>query len=124
MVISTHPNPGHVEGPPPLAPINDDPFWGVATSTKEASFSLMKFELSLFHRILVDDNNVKSPLQWWKDHAKQFSNVAFLAHQFLGIPGSQIGTRHIFSVATILTSLQQCQSGMENLDKLVMILKN
>jgi len=72
----------------------------------------------------VDDNNVNSPLQWWKDHAKQFSNVTFLAHQLLGIPGSQIGTRHIFSIARILTSLQQCQLGMENLDKLVMILKN
>jgi hypothetical protein len=121
---SKHLNLGHVEGPPPLAPINDDSLWGVTTSTKEISFSLMKSELSLDHHILVDDNNVKSPLQWWKDHAKQFSNVAFLACQFLGIPSSQIGTRHIFSVARILTSLQQCQLGMENLDKLVMILKN
>jgi hypothetical protein len=38
----------------------------------------------------VDDNDVKSPLQWWKDHAKQFFNVAFLARQFLGIPGFKL----------------------------------
>jgi hypothetical protein len=44
----------------------------------------------------VDDNNVKSPLQWCKDHAKQFPNVAFLAHQFLGIPCFQIETGYDF----------------------------
>ncbi len=84
-----------MEGPPPSTPINDDSLWGVVASTKEASFSLMKSELSLYHHILVDDNDVKSHLQWWKDHAKQFSNVAFLARQFLGMPSFQIETKHI-----------------------------
>jgi hypothetical protein len=95
VVVSKHLNLGHVEGPPPSTPINDDSLWGVVASIKEASFSLMKSELSLYHHILVNDNDVKSHLQWWKDHAKQFSNVAFLACQFLGMPGFQIETKHI-----------------------------
>jgi hypothetical protein len=33
----------------------------------------------------MDDNNIKSPLQWWKYYAKKIPIVAFLAHQFLGI---------------------------------------
>jgi hypothetical protein len=53
----------------------------------------------LYHHILVGDNNVKSPLQWCKGHAKQFPNVAFLAQQFLGIPGFQIEIECIFSIA-------------------------
>jgi hypothetical protein len=54
----------------------------------------------------VDDNDVKSPLQWWKDHAKQFPIVTFLACQFLGIPNSQIEIVCIFDIVGILTSLQ------------------
>ncbi len=94
-----------MEGPPPLAPINDDSLWGVATSIKEGNISLVKYELSLYHCIKADDNNVKSPLQWWKDHAKQFSNVAILAHQFLGIPSFHIEIECIFNFARILSSL-------------------
>jgi hypothetical protein len=48
VVVSKHLNPRHVEGPHPLAPINDDSLWEHAASTKEVSFSLMKFELSLY----------------------------------------------------------------------------
>jgi len=63
-------NPRCVEGLPPSTPIDDDSLRGVVASTKEDDISLVKFELSLYRCIHVDDNNVKSPLQWWKDHAK------------------------------------------------------
>ncbi len=70
MVVSKHLNLGCVEGPPPSTPINDDSSWGITTSIQEDDLSLVKFELSLYCCIHVDDINVKSPLQWWKDHAK------------------------------------------------------
>jgi len=37
--------------------------------------------------IAIVEDDVKS---WWKDHANQLPNVAFLMHQFLGISCSQI----------------------------------
>jgi hypothetical protein len=96
VVVSKHLNPWCVEGPPPFTPINDDPLRGVATSIKEIYNLFLVNELFLYRRIHVDDNNVKSPLQWWKYHAKQFLNVTFLAHQFLGISRSQIKIECIF----------------------------
>lgn len=63
-------NPRCVEGLPPSTPINDDSLWGVVACIEEEDLSLVKFELSLYCCILVDDNDVKSPLQWWEDHAK------------------------------------------------------
>jgi hypothetical protein len=68
----------------------DDSLWGVAPSIEEANISLVKYKRSLYHRIQVDDNNVKSPLQWWKNHAKYFPNVTILAHQFMGTPSYHI----------------------------------
>jgi hypothetical protein len=47
-----------------------------------------------------------------------------LARQILGIPSSQIGIEQIFSIASMLISLQLCHLKVENLDKLVMIYKN
>jgi hypothetical protein len=100
-------NPRHVEGPPPSTPTNDDFLWGVATFISlEANISLVKFELYLYCHKHVDDNNLKSPLQWWNDHAKQFPTVAFLACQFLGIPNYQIEIVCIFNIVGILTSLR------------------
>jgi len=55
--------------------------------THEVGLCLVKIKLSLYRHITMCDNGVKS---WWKDHANQLPNVAFLMHQFLGISCSQI----------------------------------
>jgi hypothetical protein len=102
VVVSKHLNPGHVEDPPPSAPINDDSLWGVATSIKEVNLSLVEFELSLYCHKHVDDNDVKLPLQWWKDHP----TIAFLVCQLLGILDFQIEIEYIFNIVRILISLQ------------------
>jgi len=106
VVVSKHLNPRHVEGPPPSTPINDDSLWGVVASINEANLSLVKFELPLYCHKHVDGNDVKSPLQWWKDHARQFPTVAFLSCQFLGIPDFRIETKCIFNIVGILISLR------------------
>jgi len=60
----------------------DESLWGVANSIKEANFFLVQsYELSLYCQIAMKHNNIKSPLQWWKKHDKQF---AFLVYQILG----------------------------------------
>jgi hypothetical protein len=42
----------------------------------------------------------------------------------MGIVGSQIETERIFNMAKVITSLRRCWLGIENLDKLVIIMKN
>ena len=66
----------------------------------------------------------EEPLTWWKLNASRFPSVAFLARQILAIPGSQIETERIFSIAGVLTSLRRCRLGLNNLDSLIMINKN
>lgn len=55
-----------------------DSLWGMEASIEETNLSLVKSKLSLYCQIVVNDDDMKSPLQWWKDHEKQFSIVAFL----------------------------------------------
>jgi hypothetical protein len=71
---------------------------------------------------LSDD--ARSPLPWWKEHARLYPNVAFLAKQILAILGSEIAIERIFSVSRVLISLCRCRLGLTNLDALVMIYKN
>jgi len=40
------------------------------------------------------------------------------------IVGSQIETKRIFNMARVITNLKCCWLGIENLDKLVLIMKN
>jgi hypothetical protein len=53
-----------------------------------------------------------------------FPTFPFVVQQILGILGSQIKPKRIFSVVGVLTSLRCCRLGIDNLDKLVMIMKN
>lgn len=104
--------------------VSQTSLFGAPASTAEASKGLLLGELSLFRRLVVEPINVACPLLWWKEHESRFPTVAFVARQFLGIPGSQIECERIFSIAGILTSLRRCRLGTENLNALVMIQKN
>ncbi len=59
----------------------------------------------MYCTIDVNENGLKSPLQWWKDHDKQFLTISIFAQQILGVPRSRIEIGEIFNVANILTSL-------------------
>ncbi len=65
-------------------------------------------ELLDFKKFHVDVKDIKNLLQWWKKHEYKFPTFGFLAKRILGIVGSQIGTKHIFSLVGILTSLKKC----------------
>jgi hypothetical protein len=65
-----------------------------------------------------------NPFTWWAEHEQQFPNLIYFGQQVMGIVGSQIKVENIFNMARVITSLKRCQHGIENLDILVLILKN
>jgi len=50
--------------------------------------------------------------------------VCFFALQIMGIVSSQIEIRRIFNMVGIIKGLKHCHLGIENLEKLVLIMKN
>jgi hypothetical protein len=52
-----------------------------------------------------------------------FLTIGFLTHQILGIVGSQIETKWIFSLARILINIRRCLQ-IEILEKLIFVNKN
>jgi hypothetical protein len=65
-----------------------------------------------------------NPLAWWRTHNGQFSNVAILAKQMLGIPGFQGEIERVFSLASVLKTLRCCRLQVENLDRTIIVMKN
>jgi hypothetical protein len=49
--------------------------------------------------------------------------MSFLTWQILGIINSQIRLKEFFSVANVITNLQQSKLGIEHLDALIFIVK-
>ena len=98
--------------------------FGAPASAEEACEGILIAELSLFRRLTIVHPEAEEPLTWWKLNASRFPSVSFLARQILAIPGSQIETERIFSIAGVLTSLRHCRLGLNNLDSLIMINKN
>jgi hypothetical protein len=98
-------NHGHPQTPPLDPLVLNDLLFGESASTKEVSEGLLKFELFLFCWIVILEQDLQSPLVWWKIHESQFPNVGFLARQIFGIVGSQIEIEHIFSITDVLISL-------------------
>ena len=41
--------------------------------------------------------DVRNPLEWWKQHAEEYSNVAVMARQYLGCPASSAAVERLFS---------------------------
>jgi hypothetical protein len=64
-------------------------------------------ELLDFRRFRVNMKDIKNPPQWWEKHESTFHIVGFLTKQILKIVGSQIETKHIFSLVGNLTCLKK-----------------
>ena len=69
---------------PPLSSI----LFGDAASPEEACEGTLVVEVSLFQRLQIPVEEATSPLAWCKANTTQFPTLAYLARQFLGIPGS------------------------------------
>ncbi len=84
----------------------------------------VNMELLFFKHYHVDSKEIKCPLEWWEKHESLFPIVGFLARQILGIPKSQVETKHIFSLARFLTNLKRCHLQCDNLEILTFVTKN
>ena len=71
----------------------------------------MKVEVDVFmesddvsdeeHEVEYEYND---PLVWWKEHEKQFPNIAILAKALLAIPATSASSERVFSVAGLTVS--------------------
>jgi len=57
-------------------------------------------------------------------HEGQFPNVGFFAKQILGISGSQIEIEYVFSLVGLLTPLRHYCLQVENMDRIITMVKN
>ncbi len=108
----------------PLMVDDDESIFGAMASNEATLHGLLKNELSLFHCLHVKLEIYLLPLTRWNSHEIWFPNISFVAWQFFWIPKSQIEIEQIFNIVGMLTSLWHCKLGVENLNKLVMIMKN
>lgn len=92
-------------------------------STSEPTKELVNRDQLIFRRYQVDVKKIMCPFQWWEKHKSMFPTMGFLAHQILGIMGSQIETKRIFSLVDILINLKTCVLS-KNLGKLKFVSKN
>jgi hypothetical protein len=92
-------------------------------STSEPTKELVNRDQLIFKRYQVDVKKIMCPFQWWEKHKSMFPTMGFLARQILGIMGSQIKTKRIFSLVDILTNLKTCLLS-KNLEKLIFVSKN
>jgi len=95
----------------------------MSIGTSEPTKEVVNKELIMFKRFQVDVKDTKCPLEWWAKHESLFPTVAFLAHQILGIIGSQIETKINFSLVRIFTNLKRCHLQLDNLDKIILLVK-
>ncbi len=91
---------------------------------EESSHALVVGELSLFKRLSVSPTICVDPLAWWRIHETQFPNVSFLAKYILGILGSQIEIERVFSFTGVLITLRCYRLQVDNLDKIITMVKN
>jgi hypothetical protein len=96
---------------------------GALASTKVATLGLLKVGLLLFRRVVLLANAFNL-LTWWAKHEQYFSNISHLAWQFMGIINFQIEIEFFFSMVGVIIGLKLCWLGIDNLDKLVFIMKN
>jgi hypothetical protein len=97
--------------------------FGSLASIEKTTMGSIKAKLLFFKRTVVPID-LSNPFTWWVKHEQQFANLIYFARQVMGIVGSQIKIERIFNMVGVITSLKRCRHGIENIDILVLIMKN
>jgi hypothetical protein len=95
-----------------------------ATTNVGTIKNLVSRKLVEFCSYFVDAKNCKCALFWWQKEQFFFPTIVTITQHILGIPTNQIETKHIFSIATILTTCCKCHLQIDNMDKLVFVNRN
>jgi hypothetical protein len=77
-------------------------------STSEPVKKVVNRGSLIFAIFQMDAKEIKNPLQWSQKHESIFPIVSFFAWQILGILGSQIETKRIFSITNTFTNHRRC----------------
>ncbi len=83
-------------------------FFDAPTSTNAANETLLVCELSIFHHVIVWEEDFVKPLTRCKDHANRFSTITLLAKQIVWITSSQIEIKKKFLIVKLFKSLWHC----------------
>jgi hypothetical protein len=103
---------------------NAEDFFQTISTNVDTNKDLVSREFIGFHQYLINVENCKCLVSWWCKKQNKFPTLAILARHIFGILASQIKTKHIFSITTILTMLWRCCFQTENVDKLIFVHKN
>ncbi|KAK0134681.1 Zinc finger BED domain-containing protein 1 [Merluccius polli] len=71
-------------------------------TTREVSFWVVK-DYSTAASLPLSEN----PLDWWKDHHREYPLLAKLAKQYLCVPGTSVSAEHVFSTAGDIVTAQR-----------------
>ncbi len=104
--------------------VNNFKFFEMVVNTSDLTKELINRKLLIFKKYLLDAKDIKCPLKWWKKHETMLSSIGFLIKQILGIIGSQIEMKNVFSLIKILINLKRCRLQLDNLEKWIFMNKN
>lgn len=65
-----------------------------------------------------------NPLNWWKDHEKEYPFLSSQAKRYLCIPGTSVPAERIFSTAGDIVTAQRSALTPEHVDQLIILNKN
>ncbi len=97
--------------------VNNFNIFEMVVNTNDLTKELVNRKLLIFLKYLLDAKDIKCPLKWWKKHETMLSTTGFLIKQILGIIGSQIEMKNIFSLTKIFTNLNRCCLQLDKLEK-------
>ncbi|XP_078022888.1 E3 SUMO-protein ligase ZBED1-like [Epinephelus lanceolatus] len=63
----------------------------------------------------------ESPLDWWKDHHREYPLLAKLAKRYLCVPGTSVSAEHVFSTAGDIVTAQRSSLTTEHVDQLLFL---
>ncbi len=96
-------------------------FYDLMEIDEDMALSMVKEQFTHFKIKKGIEEECKDPLAWWRAHGVHDSYVGFVACQILGIVGSQIEAKRVFSIVGICKNLRRSQLHIDNLEMLISI---